>query len=77
MSGGASFFLSMNNLYPALYRVLLLNTGRMWDDALIVMKDKQMQIKNKSLYPKRILMLASPTDFRYEEMKRDKRISRI
>lgn len=51
-------------LYPGLISAVVINTGMM----------HEYYIDNKHKYPrgKLVVFLASPTDFRYEEMKRDK-----
>ncbi|MBY0404363.1 MAG: hypothetical protein K2X66_10730, partial [Cyanobacteria bacterium] len=68
MSGGGSFSHMMNLYYPGTAAALIVNTGRIWD-----------MVYSKAYYEKQdfgnsrrlIVFLASPTDFRYQEMKRD------
>lgn len=68
MSGGASFSHAMNLEYPGVASALIVNTGRIWED---VLARHEMSRENFGRSKKLLVFLASPTDFRYQEMKRD------
>jgi len=65
-SGGAMFSHSLSFMYPDIISAVVANTGKIDD----------IYIQRKAEYPKkkRVVFLASPADFRYEEMKRDRQM---
>ncbi|MDD5669139.1 MAG: alpha/beta hydrolase-fold protein [Candidatus Omnitrophica bacterium] len=65
-SGGAMFSHSLSFMYPDIISTVVANTGKIDD----------IYIQRKAEYPKnkRVVFLASPADFRYDEMKRDRQL---
>jgi len=73
LSGGGSFSHAMNIAYPGLADVLIVNTGRMWDPEYDKASNDWKSLSGKFANAKKLVVfLASPTDFRYAEMKRDR-----
>jgi predicted esterase len=72
MSGGGSFSHAMNFEYPGLASALIVNTGRIWEDVL----ERALEQPNANWGNSRklIVFLASPGDFRYQEMQRDRQL---
>ena len=71
MSGGASFSHAMNLEYPGVASALIVNTGRIWED---VLARHELSRENFGRSKKLLVFLASPTDFRYQEMKQDEQL---
>lgn len=72
MSGGGSFAQAMSLEYPGLVSALIVNTGRIWDDVYARAYEARKGLPARYGRSRRLVVfLASPTDFRYEEMKRD------
>lgn len=71
MSGGGSFSHAMNLTYPGSASALIVNTGRIWEDVYARSANRKIDFGQSR---RLVVFLASPTDFRYEEMKRDKQL---
>ncbi|MDX1921317.1 MAG: hypothetical protein SFU25_11370 [Candidatus Caenarcaniphilales bacterium] len=75
LSGGGSFSHALNINRPGSYNTLIVNCGRIWEPDYEKAEKNFQRLKN--IYSNRqnkIVFLASPTDFRYEEMKRDNQL---
>lgn len=68
MSGGGSFSQVMNLQYPGMASALIVNTGRIWEPFGAVAEASGVKFGDSR---RLAVFLASPTDFRYQEMKRD------
>lgn len=84
MSGGGSFAHAMNLSYPGLADALVINTGMVWGQTIPEGSyngpdwtqygyDNASNLRRQYASNSRrlVVFLASPTDFRYEEMQRD------
>ena len=84
MSGGGSFAHAMNFSYPGLADALVINTGMVWGQTIpegtfngpdwygdTSSRANNLRIQFSGKSRQLIVFLASPTDFRYEEMQRD------
>ena len=73
LSGGGSFSEALLLTYPHLASGIIVNTGRIWDQFYnnAQKSDRLLTLTFIKSKPQ-IILLASPADFRYEEMKRDK-----
>lgn len=66
-SGGGSWSHSMNVAYPGFAYGLIVNTGKFWE----LDDQPQLTMQQFGVARNKIAFLASPTDFRYQEMQRD------
>lgn len=74
LSGGGSFSYQLNYTAPQVASVLIINTGRIWEDSPFYTDINQdiNSVKKKFPNPPLVVFIASPTDFRYKNMKRDR-----
>jgi predicted esterase len=76
LSGGGSFSYFMNYYYPNTAAALVVNTGRMWEDWVYnPIAANLPAAKARMSNPPVVIFLASPTDFRYPHMQRDKQLT--
>lgn len=75
LSGGGSFSHSLNINRPGSYNTLIVNVGRIWESDFEKARKNYFRLKETFSERKNtIVFLASPGDFRYEEMKRDAKL---
>lgn len=77
MSGGGSFSHALSIRYPGFADALIINTGRIWTphyaEAYHARADLAERYRQSGA-ARLAVFLMSPTDFRYEEMKRDQKM---